>query len=393
MFVAGGEWQAPLIKKIKDMGHYVLCTNLYNFTEGAKAADECIIADVLNKELNLNIAREFCPDAVITDQSDIAVPTVAYVSEKLGLRGIGVDKAELFTNKFLMREFSKKLGLPSPQYKLCAEYSEAKEFLEGCPCAVIKPLNSQSSRGVAIVNRGEDFRDAFEQSKFYTNGNDKKVIVEEYIDGVEFTVDGLKVEEEYYVLAISEKKHFRHNPNVASELYFSNTNAKYDYDELRHINAEFVKKSGLKCGITHAEYKYMNGQFYLIEIAARGGGTRISSDIVPIMSGVDHNRILVDYLLGNKLPEIKCIHEDYCAVLKFFDLPAGKVESIVGYDEALSIEGILTIRLDFQEGSIINLASDDRSRVGFYIAFGENETKLKETISKLNQTLYITVKE
>lgn len=393
MFVAGGEWQAPLIRKIREMGHFVLCTNLYNFTEGAKAADECIIADVLNKELNLDIAKEFRPDAVITDQSDIAVPTVAYVSERLGLRGIGTDIAELYTNKFMMREFSSKLGLPTPQYKLCENYEDAETFLDNYPIAVIKPLNSQSSRGVFIVRKNEDFRKLFEQSKFYTNGNAGNVIIEEYIDGVEFTVDGLKVEDKYYVLAISEKKHFQHNPNVASELYFSNTSEKYDYDELKRINSEFVKKSGLKCGITHAEYKFVNNKFYLIEIAARGGGTRISSDIVPIMSGVDHNRILVDYLLGNTIPDIECTHRDYHAVLKFFDLPAGRVEKIVGYDAALKIEGILTIRLDFHEGSIINLANDDRSRVGFYIAYGKNEQELLDTLNKLKQTLKITVKE
>ena len=58
---------------------------------------------------------------------------------------------------------------------------------------------------------------------------------------------------------------------------------------VRRYNKEMVCKMGLPFGLTHAEYKYMNGEFYLIEIGARGGGTKISSDIVPYMSGVDSN--------------------------------------------------------------------------------------------------------
>ena len=63
---------------------------------------------------------------------------------------------------------------------------------------------------------------------------------------------------------------------------FSHTNKKYDYEKLARLNSDMVETMGLPFGITHAEYKYYNGEFYLIEIAARGGGTRISSDIVPI---------------------------------------------------------------------------------------------------------------
>ena len=114
MVIAGGDWQIELIKKAKQMGHYVICSNLYEDSPAFPYADACEVANVLDKEKNLQIAQKYQPDAVISDQSDIAVPTVAYVNEKMGLRGIGTDKADIFTDKTLMRQRCKEAGLPVP---------------------------------------------------------------------------------------------------------------------------------------------------------------------------------------------------------------------------------------------------------------------------------------
>ena len=95
---------------------------------------------------------------------------------------------------------------------------------------------------------------------------------------------------------------------MAKELFFSNQNVKFDYEKLRKTNQELVLAMGMPFGLTHAEYKYMDGQYYLIEIAARGGGTKISSNIVPLMSGVDSNEALLRMALGESVqvqPEFK----------------------------------------------------------------------------------------
>ena len=72
MVIAGGDWQIELIKKAKSMGHYVICSNLYKDSKGFKYADLGEVADVLDKQKNLEIAKKHSPDAVISDQSDIA---------------------------------------------------------------------------------------------------------------------------------------------------------------------------------------------------------------------------------------------------------------------------------------------------------------------------------
>ena len=58
MVIAGGDWQVELVKKIKSMGHYVICSNLYENSPAFKYADACEVADVLDKERNLEIAKK-----------------------------------------------------------------------------------------------------------------------------------------------------------------------------------------------------------------------------------------------------------------------------------------------------------------------------------------------
>ena len=203
MVIAGGEWQCPIVQTAKSMGHTVICSNLYEDSPAFIYADVGEVADVLDREKNLWIAKKYKPDAVLTDQSDIAVPTVAYVAEQMHLKGIGEEKAELFTNKYKMREFCEKHGFPSPVCYHCTDYREAEEALKKLGRAIIKPLDSQSSRGIYIIDSPEQLKEVFEKSMSYSN-NEKAVLVEQYIEGTEFTVDGVKTASGLSLIHISE---------------------------------------------------------------------------------------------------------------------------------------------------------------------------------------------
>lgn len=75
MLIAGGRWQVPIAKKIKEMGHKLICSNLYPDSPAFKYADKTYVADVLDKESNLKFAKENNIDAVVSDQSDISMKT------------------------------------------------------------------------------------------------------------------------------------------------------------------------------------------------------------------------------------------------------------------------------------------------------------------------------
>ncbi len=395
MVVAGGTWQVPLIKKIKEMNYQVVNSNLYEDSIGFKYADETFVADVKNIKANIECANKFQVDAVVTDQTDIAVPTVAAVAEAIGSRTIGVDKAQLFTNKFKMREYCQESGFNAIQYRLCEEVEDALEFYETLgKTIIIKPLDAQSSRGVYVIHSKEELVEKFEQSKMFSSDG-KYVIAERYIQGTEFTIDGVMVGGKHYTTAISEKAHYDYNPTIAKSLLFTYDNDRFDYQQLRKQHDELIDSTGLSFGLTHAEYKFENGEFYLIEMAARGGGTKISSDISPYVSGVDSYEILINDVLENKVEEVNyekiAQNKEKCAILEFLDIESnGKaITSIMGQEEIRNIPEVIEFQLEFKAGDIIQKAEDDRSRVGFYIICAESRDRLEEVRVAIKETLQI----
>lgn len=392
MIVAGGIWQVPIVKKAKEMGLFVINTNIYEDSPTTKLVDAFEVVDVLDKEKNLEVAKKYKPDAVITDQSDIAVPTVAYINERLKLNGIGSEVAYRFTNKYEMRIFCRENGFPCPDFKLCSSAEEVREFFYKNKKIIIKPIDSQASRGVFIINDENMIEQLFEKTVMYSNSK-RVVLAEKFIEGTEFTVDGIKTSEKHHSLAISEKRHYEKFPSVASSLYFSHDNEKYDYDRLRQQNNKLVEKMKLAFGLTHAEYIYSNGEFYLVEIAARGGGGNISGQIVSLMTGIDNNKCLIEMAMGKIINDNKIVldsdKKNRCCILEFFDFKPGKVKQILGTEFLEEHPNIVEYKFNFSENEYIDNPTDDSKRPGYFIAYADSADDLKDLRKEIGKQVKI----
>ena len=78
----------------------------------------------------------------------------------------------------------------------------------------------------------------------------KHFFAEEYVDGAEFTIDGLVINSHHYPLCISVKEMYPKNPNISMMQSYSYTSDKYDYDLLRKTNRELIEAMGLPMGLT-----------------------------------------------------------------------------------------------------------------------------------------------
>lgn len=394
MVLPGTVWQIPLIKKIKEKGYKVAVVHPYENAPAFKYADEIVYADILNQEACLEAAKRLNVCAVMSDECDIATPTLAYVSTKLGLPSQGEAMAKLFTNKYLMREVCVANNLPCPEFKLCRTLDEAIGFYRKLNAKmIIKPIDANSSRGVYSIYSEDDIKTHFDETIGYSH-HEKAVICERYITGAEFSVDGIKLPSGHVSLAISEKQQFSYNQNLDSNLIFSYYSDNYDYDLLRKINNEFVEKSNLPFGFTHAEYKYQDGQFYLLEIGARGGGNLISSHIVPALTGIDNYSILIDMFTGNEVREEivqENLNKEKAAILHFFDTTeeGGKVKDIKGLDFLESNKNVLFYQMNFKIGDYIKRPTDGGNRVGFYVACCDNMDALNDLVSLVDKNFEI----
>ena len=395
MVLGGGDNQLPLIKRAKELGLYVILCDFRNNVPGITVSDIHYQVNTLNPLQLLEVGEKEKPDGVVTN-SEPAFISMSEMADKLGLNCMSVENTKLFKNKFLMREFCHQHGLLSPQYRYCATMEEALDFFHGLrKKCIIKPLDNSASRGVFSVNNGNEIKAHFEECIGASSAANPAIIIEEYVMGTEFTIDGLMTPKGHRCLAISEKKHYEYNENVAYQLLFDNKNERFDYAELRKVNDKLVELTGIPFGLTHAEYKFCNGEFYLIEIQARGGGYFIATDIVPFISGIDSYTEQIKWAVGDpvnveydydKIPE-------HCAVLHFFDVPgkSGVVKEIKGLDYFDSLGNQMMYHLNFTVGDTIQETKDDSTRIGWYILKSPNREDLDEKMQMIENHFKIII--
>lgn len=395
LVIPGAAAQIPLIKSIKKHGYQVVCINPFEDSPAFKYADFCERYDIMDVDNCIKIAEKYNVRAVMSDECDIAMPSVAAISEALNLPSIGSNLASLYTNKRMMRDFSIKKGFPCPLYKQCRSLDEAREFFKTLKShkMIIKPLDSNSSRGVYTITDENQLDDCFDSALSYSRSSNV-VLCEEYIEGMEFTVDGIVLDGKHHCLAVSKKKHYSHHPNIACELYFSYDDKDFDYDRLRRQNDNFVNESGLPFGFTHAEYKFNGKDFVLIEIGARGGGNYISSHIVPIMTDLNNYDILINETLKHKKDyniKIDDKLKKRCSILKFFDIPKehnGKsIKELKGEEYLRNNPNVLLYNFNFKIGDKLYIAGDDSKRVGFYIAYADTREQLDSLIQEIEENV------
>ncbi len=385
LILGGSVWQLGIIQRAADLGLYVVVADISADAPGRNLAHEFIVLDTNNKEALTELARERNIDIVIAEQTDRVVPVAAYINQKLGLYGILPEVAYRFTDKYAMRNHLVGMDIPMPAYQEIENISEAMNFiaLHGYP-VVLKPKNSQASLGVFRISHGSDLQKYFNETKKIST--DGKILIEEFIEGIEITVEGFSLRGNCHILAISEKEHYPHNECVASRLAYQPRFSELAIANIKKTASQVVEMLGLVNGISHAEYRMCGDIPFLVEVGARGGGNRIASMIVPHVSGVDIYEMLIRSLLGEdnlEIPESRW----WSAILEFFRFEPGKIKAIHGMDEVRKENLAEDISLGFKVGDTLNSATDDRHRPGYFIVLGKDRDETDARSKRIKELI------
>ncbi len=373
LFLPGGAWQVPVIKLARAMGFFVICADGTPHAPGFAAADEGVRVPLQDIDALVEIARSRNVDAVMTEQTDFAVSIVARVADALGLKGLPVDVAIAATNKRIMREQARAAGIRQPEFHVCTTEADVRDAIArfGLPL-FCKPVDAQSSRGVGVIDRQDDALIGRTLDRALAASIQKQALVEQQIIGTECTVEGFVVDGHPTTLAISDKEHYADLPGVARTLTWPAAFPRQILDRIAAANDAVVRALKIPFGITHAEFIVdAQGEPWFVETAARGGGSRIPTHIVPAVCGFDPTPALIDTLMEHA-PEVRTPFHRSCQ-LRFLRFPTGKtIRGFPNLAELRARPGVLDLHLNYQPGETIGQVDDDRSRHGFVIAAGEN---------------------
>lgn len=375
LVVAAGILQVPVIKKAKEMGFYVIATDGDEHAVGLELADKSVVVNITSEEEMLRVAREEHVDGVIHPCSEVSMNVMGRINDELGLSGISRETAIRATNKQLMREAFEKFGAPSPK-SFCFENVEDAWL---CFCnelqndGILKPSRNSGSRGIAKVPRvwsgldclggkNEFFR-LFGRAK--SESRDKSVMLEQFVEGPEFSVEIIVWNSVVNVLTVTDKK-------TTEAPYFvelgHNQPSVYPAEVVEEIKAAAVvgvKALGVNNCACHAEVKVQDGKAYIMEVGARLGGDFISTELTHLSTGIDMVAAAINCALGIE-PNLEPTEGKHGVCIRYFCPKPGKLISISN-TEALNDPRIYMWEIYHKVGAVIPEVTSSLCRSGHVI--------------------------
>ncbi len=314
--IGAGYLQLPLVLKAREMGVHTTC---FAWPDGAvcrEHSDEFIPVSVTEKEAILGVCRAAGITAVTTIATDVAVPTVAHVAHHLGFIGNSPESAYVSTNKAAMRRALNDGGVRCPRFaRLCPGADPAVEVADLRFPLIVKPCDRSGSAGVARVDSREALESALPVALSESLAGE--AVVEEFVEGVEVSVECISWQGEHHLLAITDKvttgpPHFvelgHHQPTLQPDGIRR---------ELERQTLLALQALDIRFGASHSEFIIApDGTVWATEIGARMGGDFIGSDLVPLSTGYDFLRGVVEVACGTfRTPEFG---ERRCAGVWFY---------------------------------------------------------------------------
>lgn len=389
LILGAGAWQAPYIKKAKELGLKVFATDWEDSAPGSLLADVFRKIDLRDKERSLSFASESRPEAIFTS-ADIGVPTAAYVAEKLRLRYHSPEVALAATNKRVMRDRAKALGLGGPQYFPCNSLVDAQAGARqiGFPL-IIKPVDNCSSRGVSVVEDAKQLEERYAECA--TASFAGQVIVEELMTGTEGSIEALVDDGRAVILGVCDKQKSNWPYRYDLQLNYPGSYTANQYLLIEQFLQRLVDGFGIKSGIVHVEIITKSDSVRLIEFAVRGCGSNVITHLIPAMKGFDVIEHLFLQAFGIRREVV--LTKDRAGVLRFIMLRPGRITSIEGVGVARETSGILDLDIERKPGDVISIITDGRSRPGYLLAVADSKEDLELTVAAAEKRIRVSYAE
>lgn len=385
MILGASILQLPAIKKAKEMGLYVISVDMDENAIGFKEADEYYVISTINEKKVLELAEKIKPDGIITVASDKPMKTVAMVGEKLGLSTISLQTAIRATNKIEMRKCLKNNKVPIPKFYIASSFEEYMQCIKNFDDKfIVKPADNSGSRGIVLV---EDLYLA-ENAYYYSskNSTNGEILVEEFMEGKEVSVESITVNGVTSVIAITDKK-TTGAPHFVELEHTIPSRLDYELQEkIKKVTCQAINAIGIINGASHTEIKITKDGPKIVEIGARLGGDNITSDLVPLSTGVNMIENVIKIALNESIEISTKLNK--VATIKYISSNMGILNSISGIENARKVDGVNKVNIYKSIGDKICKIQSSNDRFGAVIlvsdSYEENMKNYEEAVKNIN---------
>lgn len=369
MILGASILQLPAIIKAKELGFYVGVVDYNKNALGVQYADEFFEVSTNDIEKVASIAKEFNADGIVTLATDMPMRTIARASEVCELPGISVETAIKATDKEEMIKAFKINGVAHPWFFVIEDFEEFEKIKNKIefPC-IMKPVDSSGSRGVVYASSIQELKGQFEYS--IKESRQRKIIIEEYLEGPEVSVEVFVINKRTHVLQVTDKittgaPHFVEMGHTQpSRLSDDNIN------KIKDLCIRAVEAIGIENGPAHIEIILTSSGPKMVELGARMGGDCITTHLVPLSTGIDMVKAMIQNACGEAIDVTPKYQKG--SAIRYFKSHKGKLVGVDCLDEVKEIHGIKQVSLVKSIGEQIDNIYSSGDRVGFVIAQGND---------------------
>jgi len=329
---------------------------------------------------------------VCTMGSDVS-HILAAVATHFGWIGPSEETARVATHKFFMKQRFVERGIPVPKFALVNSAAEARSFWQewGCRAVVLKPTDRAGSKGVSIIKEFNYIAAAFDCAKNLSlNG---EVLLEEFILGSQISTETI-IYNDYaatpgFADRVYEGMECFHPQVMENGGWLPSSLSVQMVDKVSRLSEDAARALGIVQGVAKGDVVICPQRgAMMIEMAARLSGGDFSESLVPMATGVNYIRTVLEIAVG-RTPDLAALQpKPLCHVAnRYFFPPPGKLEAIDGAKVCQAQPGIVKFEIYPRIGDTLPKVDSHARRAGVFVVNGASRAEIQQTVDLVYQTL------
>ena len=376
VIIGASELQLPLIERANDLGY---STHVFAWRDGAVGLDKMARfydIDIKDVDKIYNIVRELNPVGVCTIASDLANITVHKLASRLNLPHNSEHCLKVSTNKYAMRKELYNHKILCPKF-LITDTDEIDIQNMNFPI-IVKPTDRSGSRAITKVKDSSELKEAIMRARDISF--EKRAIVEEYIEGDEYSAECISQNGVHYLLNIT-KKFTTGSPHFIETGHLEPAGlSDEDIGKIRDTIFKALDALDIKLGASHSEFKYSREDkiVHIIEIGSRMGGDFIGSSLVRFSTGYDYLKMVIDCAVGNDILVEKTLSPVYPYVCVKYCFDYNDIKLIQSIDSKNIIDKHISKLKNYEFKNVL----DSSTRFGYAIMHFDKKEEALEVLNK-----------
>lgn len=364
---------------LKKKGYFTILIDYLENPPARRFADEFLRESTLDKERVLDIAKRIGPELIVAACIDQALLTMAYVCEDLKVPcHISYKTALELTNKTFMKRKFVEAGILTSKFVIQDKHIDIKTIDLNYPL-VVKPVDSNSSKGITKIENSSRLPKAIEYA--FSFSRSQEVIVEEFIQGEEYSVDVAVKNSVPTIVLVSKNIKLplnEENFTIIQSLYPA-TDDPLILNQIIDIANKIVGAYHIKNGPLLIQLINQDSKLFVVEFSARlGGGSK--HHFIKKITGFDMLEWFIN-IFNADIGGIKLKKNFNCAILNYMYAHKGRIDEFVNFDQLMDQNIIADYFYYKSEGTKITNHISSADRPAGYLVVDNDYQALEEKLS------------